>query len=117
MTAKPTIIPLARIKRMKPCGYQDNTGDYGVLMRLYPNGVPLTARAALAIQEAGGDVLWGLVRLMTKPQRQDFILYSLRLRQPWLIKLFRKAGLPQHARALAKLRFDTVADAQAAVPI
>src|SRR3990167_1733012 len=102
VAAKPAIIPLARIRRFRPCPDQ-----FAIVERDYPQGVPLTAKAALDIQRKGGDVMWALARLMTKVQRQQFILYTLRLRQPHLVSLFEKAGLREHAAAIKRLRFRT----------
>lgn len=107
-----TIIPLARIRRSRPCPDQ-----FARLKELYPAGVPLTLPVARRIQKRGCDVLWGLTHLLTKEKRREFVLFTLRQRQPHLVKLLRNAGLKEHATKIGALKFETFADAKAAAPI
>lgn len=105
-------ISLKRIQRWQPCYDQ-----YERVAQLYPDGVPLSRETALVLHEAGLDVIWGLVRLMTRRQRQEFILFTLRLRQPYLVTLFRRANHGEQAKDIAALRFENIGQAKAAGPI
>jgi len=111
-TQTPLIISLRRIKRWGACDSQ-----YKQVKTLYPNGVPLTVEAALRLHEAGIDVLWGALRLLTTGERVEFMLFTLRQRQPHLVSLLKAAGHEVHAVAVEALRFDTTEDARAAVPV
>ena len=84
---------------------------------LYPKGMPLTAENVWACHKAGLDVIWAACHLMTKAQRQTFILYTLRQRQPHLVSLLARAGLKKQSVQIKSLKFDTVADATAAIPV
>lgn len=108
----PDVIPISRIRRWGAC-----TEHVTRIAALYPDGVPLTREAAFALQDAGVDVLWGLLRLMTKQERVEFALFTLRQRQPHLASLLRQADCEAHALAIEALRFDTPEDAGEAVPV
>lgn len=102
----PRILPLATLKAWGACADAQQT-----IKRLYPEGIPLTLEAARTLREHGVDVLWGAVRLLTDGQRVKFIVFTLRQRQPHLVKLLRDANFPEHADAVAALSFATPEDA------
>ncbi len=74
-----------------------------VVERLYPDGVPVTLEAAVALRTAGVDVLWGAVRLLSKALRRAFIRFTLDQRQEPVAVLFERAGLAPHATAIRAL--------------
>ena len=84
--------------------------------RIYPDGIPLTLTAARKLMAAGVDVMWGLISLLDKRDRPDFMLFTLRQRQPHLVTLLTKAGLDEHAQNVAALKFNTQAQARDAIP-
>lgn len=108
----PTIIPLARIRRMKPC-----PRDLEILERLYPDGIPLTYKDALRIRRAEGDVLWGLLHLLRKKQRQQFVLFALRQQQPMVVRELRDEGCDEIAEVVRSLQFSTPAQAAVGVRV
>ena len=108
----PSILSLARLKRWHPC-----LSDYTKVAAAYPDGVPLTAEAGLALRAAGVDVQWAALRLLTPQGRRDFVLFTLRQRQPHVVSLFRAAGDTATADAIAACKFETWQDARAATPI
>jgi len=112
MTTDAPILTLARIRRYKPC-----ERDMQIVANAYPDGVPMTAEAGKALRASGVDVLWLALRLLKPQGRRDFILFTLRQRQPHTVSLFRKAGDDATADAIAALRFDTWRDAKAATPV
>lgn len=95
-------ISLETIKSFGPCAE-----DYATVCRLYPRGVPLALEAYDALVAAKVDVWWVLPNLLDNAGRGEFVLHTLRYRQPRLVSLFRKAGLPEHADAIEACRFDT----------
>jgi hypothetical protein len=111
-TDTPRVISHRQIAAWGACSEQRNQ-----IKDLYPDGVPLTRDAALSLHENGIDVLWGALRLLTEDERVEFLLFTLRQRQPYIVSLLRAAGLDQHASAVAALRFDTPDDARAATTI
>ncbi len=102
------IIPLAKIRRMEPCLQQ-----FKQLKELYPDGVPLTLGAVKRIKAAELDARWGLLGLMDDAEAVDFLLFTLRQRQPHLVKLLRRVKLNNHAKAVKAVRFNTPEDAEA----
>lgn len=108
----PTIIPLRTIRAWRPCA-----DDLARVREIYPGGVPLTVEAGVTLREAGVDVLWGALRLLTDEERTEFILFTLRQRQPHLIALYKRAGLAAEAETIARLRFAAGEDAAKATPI
>ena len=99
------IITLERLERMKPCAEQ-----YATVARMYPDGVPLTAAAIAALEAAGVDTMWAGLRLLTARQRREFVVFTLRQRQPALVTLFGRAGLPEQAAAIEALRLREFGD-------
>ena len=99
------IITLERLERMKPCAEQ-----YATVARMYPDGVPLTAAAIAALEPAGVDTMWAGLRLLTARQRREFVVFTLRQRQPALVTLFGRAGLPEQAAAIEALRLREFGD-------
>ena len=99
------IITLERLERMKPCAEQ-----YATVARMYPDGVPLTAAAIAALEAAGVDTMWAGLRLLTARQRLEFVVFTLRQRQPALVTLFGRAGLPEQAAAIEALRLREFGD-------
>lgn len=89
---------------------------HDVLLVRYPKGVPVTLEAALEAHEAGIswlDILWvALHQLRNRQDRRDFIIFTLRQRQPHLAMLFRRAGLNDHARAITSLDWSDLRRAQ-----
>jgi len=77
----------------------------------------LTRENVWICHKAGLDVIWAACHMMTKEQRQEFILFTVRQRQPHLVELFTSIGLKEHATQIKNLRFDTSKEAQAAIPI
>lgn len=99
-------IPLTTLKEWRACQH-----DYRVVARLFPDGVPLTMDAYHTLRSESVDVLWGAVRLLDRAGRVEFLLFTLRQRQPHLVAMLRRAGLDDHADNVASLRFDTAAQA------
>ena len=110
--AFPTVITIARIKRWGACN-----DAIEAIRQAYPDGVPCTRAAAIELYEQGVDVLWGALRLLTKAQRVEFILFTLRQRQPHVVTLLRRAGFDAHADAIARLVLTMPAEAATATDI
>ena len=81
--------------------------------RLYPRGTKVTVKAARKACERGLDVIWAASHLMDMGQRRDFIRFTLRQRQKPLVKLFRSAGLEEHATAIEGLDWTDLGAAEA----
>ncbi len=79
--------------------------------KLFPDGMPLTEENVWKCHEAGLDVVWAFCHLMTKVQRQAFLIFSLKQRQPYIATLFRQSGLNARARAIEKLTFNNLDEA------
>lgn len=82
------------------------------LRQRYPDGVPLTRAVGRELLVQGYPVVDFAVRLLDEEATRAFILFTLRQRQPHLVTLFRAAGLPEHAEAIAALTWDDLTRAQ-----
>lgn len=116
-TAVKKVLTLERLRRWGAC-----RDDYAIVAELYPAGVPLApaeafVAAGMALQVRAIDVQWGMVRLLTRAQRAQFVLFTLRQRQPHLVSLLRGGGLHAEAEVVAALSFSTTRDAECAIPI
>ena len=79
---------------------------------LFPDGAPITLDAALKAQEADLDVLWVAVRLLRPIERRDFIIFTLRQRQPHIANLFRRIGIAEHATKVEAIDWTDLKEAK-----
>ena len=105
-------MPTAAIRKLRPCGR-----DFGYVTRQYPTAIPLLPETIDLFVSQGVDVLWAGLQLLTNEERVGLILWSLRYRQPHVATLLRSSAMHAEADTFAALRFETVEDAAAALPI
>ena len=107
-----TIISKRWLRRRKAC----SNGWLAIMREHWPDGAPATLETAQAAHAAGvppEDILWVAIRLLgRKRDRQQFILFTLKQRQPYLVKLFKRAKLPDHADAIEALTWADLAEAR-----
>ena len=72
---------------------------------LFPDGAPITLEADL-------DVLWVAVRLLRPIERRDFIIFTLRQRQPHIANLFRRIGIAEHATKVEAIDWTDLKEAK-----
>jgi len=81
--------------------------------QMFPESMPLTQGNVWKCHEAGLDVIWGACHLlMNKGQRKEFIYFTLRQRQPHIVKLLIGAGLKGHTERVAELDFADLEEAE-----
>lgn len=97
------VLPLSRLKRWHACDAQ-----YARIAKFYPDGVPLTLVTALMLDVRGIDVLWAATHLLRRPERRQFMLFTLRQRKAALVALLNAEGLTEQAQRVAQLTFTTV---------
>src|SRR3972149_815693 len=103
----PQEITLAWLRRHGACD-----GWHKTFQALFPRGAPLTREAAFKAHDAGLDVLWVGIALLTADERREFIVFTLKQRQPHLVSLFREAHLGGHAEAIAAIDWGNLSDAK-----
>lgn len=94
----PQAITLRWLRRHGACDGWEPT-----FRELFPDGAPVTLEAALKGYEAGLDVVWVAVRLLRRPEQREFIIFTLRQRQPHIVTLFQRAGLAEHAAKIESI--------------
>ena len=112
MTKEAPLITERWLRNRKAC----RDGWVRVYHERWPDGAPAAIEVAIEARDAGiplQDILWVAVRcLPKKADRRNFIVFTLRQRQPHLVKLFRRAELIQHAKAIAALDWSDLPEAE-----
>ena len=78
---------------------------------LFPFGMPLTEENIWKCHGLGIDVIRIMCRLMTQEQRNEFIPFTMRQRQPNIVLLFQRAGLDKMANTIEALNFEDLKEA------
>jgi len=81
-------------------------GQVDTFSALFPEGMPLTRENVATCHKANLDIVWAACHLMAKTQRRDFIIFTLKQRQPHIVDLFKQVGLHDHAEKIKALTFD-----------
>jgi hypothetical protein len=103
MASRPKLITNHWLRRHQAC----EDGWQAIFADRWPEGAPVTLETALEAITAGiswADVMWVAVRcLPSRRKRREFIIFTLRQRQPHLVTLFRQVKLNAHAKAIEAL--------------